>query len=94
MSIETNEHTVSLEITNSNTTEVSLHLEPWGERYPLPPGTSLVIVAKGLQPGLPQLEVIDNANIIFYPWLGATASVFQNDTELSPPRDMNTWHAT
>ena len=67
----------SLRFFNSRQIEISFCLEPWGDAVPMPPGTSLDLVIRGMTNDFAEIAYED-ARIIFYARSGPGAAVFRD----------------
>jgi hypothetical protein len=71
----------SLAITNSTTTEIVLHLEPWGDQFRMPPATTLSLTAKAEESGSFEIEHLEN-EVIVWAWPSASVKVFSAGVEV------------
>ena len=71
----------SLAITNSSSTEVVLHLEPWGDEFLMPSASTLSITAKAQRAGSFEIEYLESA-IIVWAWPSASVKVFDEGVEV------------
>lgn len=71
----------SINVTNSNSKEMVLHLEPWGEQFVMSPSSTLLITAKAEQLGSFEIEHLDS-EIIVWAWPTAIVKVFSGDVEV------------
>ena len=67
----------SLRFFNSRQIEISFCLEPWGDAVPMPPGTSLDVVIRGLTQEFAEIAY-EEARIIFYARSDSEAAVFRD----------------
>jgi hypothetical protein len=75
------ERLVSLRVRNMRSAQVTFHLEPWGEEYPMPQGATFQIIARGPEGDLLEVEVGDSS-ITAYAWPGSVVSLFHEEVEL------------
>jgi len=71
----------SLAITNSSMTEVTLHLEPWGDQFLIPPGSKLSLTATAERSGSFEIEHL-GSEIIIWAWPSASVKVFNAGVEV------------
>jgi hypothetical protein len=72
---------IRLQFRNSENKERILHLEPWGEQYPMVPGDVFELIARGPNGGGLELE-IENGAIMLWAWSGSTVWLFHNGVEV------------
>jgi hypothetical protein len=72
---------VTLRLFNTKRDATNFVLEPWGEVYVFSPGDELEVRMKAPEPGVPEVDVTDEALTVFG-WAGSTASLFKNGEEL------------
>jgi hypothetical protein len=76
--------TLTVVVENHRSVGITFQLEPWGETYPMPAGSSFQINAKGPQQGaLIQVEETDD-EVIVYGWPGSTVQVLQDGAQVGP----------
>jgi len=76
---------VTVRITNSNSTEIKINFEPWGDEYPLPAGDSVDVAVVGPNRGLLEMET-DSDRATLYAWQGSVIRIFHGDQELGAGR--------
>ena len=75
------EYTTSLRVYNAHAIPITLHLEPWGEQYTMPPDATFVVVARG--PEGDGLEVAcAEEHIVVYGWPGSVVTLFHAGKEV------------
>ena len=79
--METENRVQYLRITNSKSTALRLHLEPWGEQFVMDPGTTFQIVATGPEGDCMELEY-DDEHITLWGWSGSVISIFHKGQRL------------
>lgn len=71
---KTSESLVQLRVTNAREIELTLDVEPWGEQYPMAPGATFEVVARGPAGDCLEVEYGED-HITLYGWPGSTVSV-------------------
>jgi len=74
-------YSISLNLTNTHDTEISIFLEPWGERYSMKPGCMYLL--KFQAPIIGPLEIeygLDHVTV--FAWESSSVRIFQDDIEL------------
>jgi len=74
-------HETRLRVTNPDTTEATLLLEPWGETYAMPAGGVFEVHAEGPEGGAMEVAV-EKSVVAVWAWPGSTVRLFQGETEL------------
>lgn len=77
------QHSVALVLINSRRDDLVLHLEPWGEQYPMAPKAEYRVVAFG-PPGETLMIEYDYGSITVYSWPGSVITLFKDGTQLGP----------
>jgi len=75
------ETTSKLELINSHATEITVHIEPWGDQYVMAPDVTFQIEARG--PANGQLEIcIGPGEVLVWGWSGSIVSIFHEGVDL------------
>ena len=69
------EYTTSLRVCNAHANPLTLHPEPWGEQYTMPPEATFVVVARGPQGDALEVECAEE-HIVLYGWSGSVVTLF------------------
>jgi hypothetical protein len=75
------EYTTSLRVCNAHAFPITLHLEPWGEQYTMPPEATFVVVARGPEGDALEMECAED-HIILYGWPGSVVTLFHAGKEV------------
>ena len=75
------EYTTSLRVCNAHAVPITLHLEPWGEQYTMPPEVTFVVVARGPEGDVLEMECAED-HIVLYGWPGSVVTLFQAGKEV------------
>ncbi len=75
------EYTTSLRVCNAHAVPITLHLEPWGERYTMPPEATFLVVARGPDGDALEVECAKD-HIVVYGWPGSVVTLFQTGKEV------------
>jgi hypothetical protein len=71
----------SVSISNETSRPLTFHLEPWGEQFPMPPGSTFQVVAEAKKQG--EIEIVYEENdVLVYGWEGSVLSIFSNGKEI------------
>ena len=79
------ETVVSLRLRNERAVAATLHLEPWGEEYTMPPGATFQVVGRGPKGDSLELEIGDE-HLVVYGWSGSVVEVHHDGVELGETR--------
>jgi hypothetical protein len=72
----------TLAVRNGTERTLTLHLEPWGEEYELPPRGCYLVVGHGPRVGSGlEVEYLDQA-VVVTAWKGATVQLFEQGKEV------------
>ena len=74
-------YTTSLRVCNAHTLPITLHLEPWGERYTMPPEATFLVVAQGPEGDALEVECAED-HIVLYGWPGSVVTLFHAGKEV------------
>ena len=77
----TKAYTTSLRVCNTHAIPITLHLEPWGEQYTMPPETTLLVVARGPEGDVLEVEYAED-HIVLYGWPGSVITLFYAGKEV------------
>jgi hypothetical protein len=69
------EYTASLRVCNAHARPITLHLEPWGEQYTMPPEATFLVIARGPEGDALEVECAED-HIVLYGWPGAVVTLF------------------
>ena len=72
-----------LRLTNSRSDPVHFSLEPWGEEYPMAPGATFEVVARGPEGGTLEVEFASE-RVTVWGWAGSTATLSHDGRTLGP----------
>jgi hypothetical protein len=72
-----------LQLENSQSTSLLLHLEPWGEQYPMEPGSVFEVRAKGPRGDGLYVE-LGNDEVAVWAWSESSVQLFTQGVELDP----------
>jgi hypothetical protein len=72
-----------LHLENSQSANILLHLEPWGEQYPMQPGSVFELRAKGPRGDGLYVE-LGNGEIAVWGWSGSSVQLFSQGVEVDP----------
>jgi hypothetical protein len=71
----------SLNIINSRDKEMILHVEPWGEQFSMPAGTTFLIIAEAEKQGELEIEYEEDS-IVVYGWETSVVNAFYKVEEV------------
>lgn len=77
----------TLRLTNSHPDPVHFSLEPWGEEYPMAPGATIEVVARGPEGGTLEVEFADK-RVTVWGWAGSTVTLAHDGRPLGPAARM------
>ena len=80
-SLAIQEYTTSLRVCNAHASPITLHLEPWGEQYTMPPEATFVVVARGPEGDALEVECAEE-HIVLYGWPGSVVTLFHAGKEV------------
>lgn len=69
------EYTSRSRLTNQQPRDVSFVVEPWGDEFSLPSGSTVDVVAHGPDDGVLEWEIGEDV-IVVYGWVGSTIQVY------------------
>ena len=70
---------------NAKAVALTVHVEPWGEQYVMPPGTTYEVIARG--PAGDTLEIaLEDESITLWGWAGSVVTLLFHGVELGPSR--------
>jgi hypothetical protein len=75
------EYTTSLRVCNSHALPITLHLEPWGEQYTMPPEATFLVVVRGPEGDALEVECAED-HIVLYGWPGSVVTLFYAGKEV------------
>ena len=78
---EIKEYTTSLRVCNAHAGPITLHLEPWGEQYTMPPEATFLVVARGPEGDALEVECAED-HIVLYGWPGSVVMLFHAGKEV------------
>jgi len=73
--------TTQLRLTNTDSKQLALWLEPWARLYVLEPQSSVDVVFEAEMPGVPEV-FHEPDRVVVYAWPSATARVLRDGIEL------------
>ena len=74
-------YTTSLRVCNAHALPITLHLEPWGEQYTMPPEATFLVVARGPEGDALEVECAED-HIVLYGWPGSVVTLFHAGKEV------------
>jgi hypothetical protein len=75
------EQVVTARLRNGGSVEMTVHVEPWGEQFAMPPGATFEVAARG--PGGDDLEItLDGDSVTLWGWAGSVVTLTQRGVEL------------
>lgn len=78
-------HEVRVRVANPRDREATLVLEPWGETYFMPAGTTLDVIGEG--PADDTFEITsDEAAIVVWGWPGSVVTLLHDNVEVGDRR--------
>lgn len=75
------ENVLRLRIKNTSAEPVVFILEPWGNEYNMPPGTTFEVLATGPEGDELELQFAEH-EITLYGWTGSIVRLFQDGIEI------------
>ena len=74
------EYTTSLRVCNAHALPITLHLEPWGEQYTMPPKATFLVFTRGPEGDALEVECAED-RIVIYGWPGSVVTLFHAGKE-------------
>lgn len=79
--IQSPEYCMTTALVNSQSREIRLYIEPWGEEYTMPAGATFAVVARG--PEEDYLEVVfEDDSVTVWGWTGSVVNVYHDGVQL------------
>ena len=72
---------MSLRVCNAHALPITLHVEPWGEQYTMPPEATFLLVGRGPEGDDLEVECAED-HIVVYGWPGSVVTLFHAGKEV------------